>query len=212
MSKKVKLAFLASFTLTLALSFLFFELRSLYFNNSKTSLNLENYKNPLVIKQISQNTNLDNNSEEIGSVSLNLPKLGLNFPLETATKAANNLGAVPVNADNLIWFRENPQSDSNHTMVVGGYTQTPSGNAAAFIKLLKLQPEDLVEISFNGGKTLSYTIYQRELTSLDKNPFDNKFEADTNKKLILFTLDPLWNAKKKSFSNRIILYANLKDD
>src|ERR1035437_7451383 len=186
-------------TIVFAVFFLLFLLLLFYFiqvANKKTALQGSTFQNQIVSK-----------------VSLGLP-VRLIIPVNNVNAKMQYLGVttkgemeVPSNATDVGWFKLGPRPGEKGSAVIAGHFDGENGEAGVFTNLNKLKKGDKLYIKDVKGKTISFIV--RESRTYNPGYANDVFSGNKSAYLNLITCDGVWDGAKKSYSKRLVVFADI---
>jgi sortase (surface protein transpeptidase) len=143
-------------------------------------------------------------------VRLIVPKLQINAAVEFV--GVTSMGAMDVPADitEAGWYKYGAHPGENGSAVIAGHLDGKSGEPGVFIKLDKLQLGDGFSVLDDTGKTTSFVVRRIQAYSQDALP-EEVFHSNRGAHLNLITCTGAWDRASKSFSNRLVVFADKVD-
>ncbi len=150
---------------------------------------------------------------QIVSVSTGLP-VRLTIPVININAAIQLLGVtqagemeVPSNAFDVGWFKLGPRPGEKGSAVISGHFNGENGQAGVFFNLYKLNKGDKLFVEDDKGKTITFVV--REKRTYDPGYADEVFSRNDSAYLNLVTCDGVWDGVKKSYSKRLVVFADI---
>ncbi len=140
-----------------------------------------------------------------------IPRLKLEAPVEQVGVTEDGRMEVPKQAGNVAWYKWGPKPREYGNAVVTGHYDTPSGKPAVFYNLRKLEQGDEIVIESRDGITSTFMVTGKETIAYTEFPSEYVFALREGINLNLITCDGIWNAEDKIYSNRLVVYATLKE-
>lgn len=116
---------------------------------------------------------------------------------------------VPNNTTDGGWFKLGPRPGEKGSAVIGGHFNGKNGEKGVFANLYKLKVGDTLYVKDDKGVTLAFTV--REKRMYDPGYADEVFSGNTGVHLNLITCDGVWDEAKKSYSKRLVVFADILD-
>ncbi len=114
---------------------------------------------------------------------------------------------VPSNAVDVGWFMFGPRPGENGSAVIAGHVDEPTGKSGVFVHLDKLKKGDTIYIQDEKGMSLTFTV--RESRIYDSGYAEEVFSVNDGIHLNLVTCDGLWDGAKKSYTQRLVIFADI---
>ncbi len=139
---------------------------------------------------------------------LKIPKINVNTTVESVGLTSQGAIDTPEGPIDAAWYNLGPRPGENGTAVIDGHFGWKDGIPAVFDNLYKLQKGDVIEIQNESGGTTTFivrkvrTYAQNENASVLYGPNDGKAH------LALITCEGTWNETGKSYSNRLVVFAD----
>jgi len=145
-------------------------------------------------------------------VRLEIPKINVNAPVEQVGLAPQGTMAVPKGPTDVAWFDLGPRPGESGSAVIAGHEGWKDGVAAVFDNLRQLQKGDQIYITDEENTTTTFVV--REIRTYDQNgDASDIFNSNDGKAhLNLITCDGAWNTAQKSYSNRLVVFADGRDN
>lgn len=141
-----------------------------------------------------------------------IPKLNIQAPVELVGVTDTNNMDVPKNAANLAWYMYGPKPSEPGNAVIAGHYDTPTGRPAVFYNLTKLEKGDEIEVISENAVRSVFVVTETASIPYDQFPNDLVFKSKPGINLNLITCGGIWDAKKKNYSERIVVYTTLKSE
>lgn len=114
---------------------------------------------------------------------------------------------VPSNIADVGWFKLGSKPGEKGSAVIAGHFNGPNGETGVFADLFKLKEGDRMYIEDDQGKSLTFVV--RESRLYDPGYADEVFSKSDGAHLNLITCDGTWDGDKKSYSKRLVVFADL---
>ena len=144
-------------------------------------------------------------------VTLIIPKLDIQAAIEQVGLTPTNNMDVPKNAANAAWYLYGPKPSELGNSVIAGHYDTPAGKPALFFQLKKLEVGDTVEVVSENAVRSTFVVVEKATIPYDQFPSDHVFKTRAGKNLNLITCGGIWDPKKKTYLERIVVYTTLKE-
>ena len=161
---------------------------------------------------LSENSVKSNEVKVSSPAYLSIKKLSLShIPIEHVGLDKEGKMDVPKNADNVAWFKPGYLPGTNGNSVLAGHFDKESGAPAVFYNLNKLIPGDEIEVEGEDGDVKIFVVTDKQLLPNDNFPVQEVFGKSDKKMLNLITCDGTWDPVKKSYSDRLVVFTELKE-
>lgn len=141
-------------------------------------------------------------------VRIIIPKINIDAAIEyVGITPAGELG-VPKDPANAAWYNKGPRPGEAGNAVIDGHFGYKDNISAVFDNLHKLLKGDKLYVRDEKGTTITFVV--RELRSYGQNEEGSSVFVSNNTKahLVLITCQGIWSQTQKSFSNRLVVFAD----
>jgi len=141
-------------------------------------------------------------------IRLKIPKIKVDAVIESVSLTPNGAMDVPKGFGNVAWYNLGVLPGEIGSAVITGHFGPVNGKASIFDNLYKLSAGDKLNIEDNKGAIISFVV--RESRSF-KSDGDTSSVFDSNdgvSHLNLITCDGIWNKFSKSYSRRLVVFAD----
>ena len=114
---------------------------------------------------------------------------------------------VPKTATDTGWFKFGPRPGEKGSAVIAGHFDGTNGEPGVFIDLNKLKKGDKLYIIDDKELTLTFTV--RESRVYNPGYAEEVFSSNDGIHLNLVTCDGVWDGTKKSYSKRLVVFADI---
>jgi len=143
-------------------------------------------------------------------VRLTIPKINVDAAIEYVGLAPDGSMDVPKEPGNAGWFSLGPRPGEKGTAVVAGHFGWKDGKAAVFDDLHLLQAGDRIYVENEKGTTTAFVVRESRTYGENDNPSDAYSSNDGKVHLNLITCEGVWNKNKKSYSDRLVVFADME--
>lgn len=141
-------------------------------------------------------------------VRLKIPSINLDANVKSVGVTTGGAMGVPVNATDVGWYKFGPGPGEKGSAVISGHFDEGNGAAAVFNNLNKLKTGDKIAVINNLGKTITFVV--RESRLYDPGYANEVFlPNDKGTHLNLVTCDGVWDGFKKSYTKRLVVFADM---
>ena len=145
-------------------------------------------------------------------VTLIIPKLKIQAPVEQVGLTPTNNMDVPKDAADAAWYMHGPKPAEEGNAVISAHYDTPTGKPALFYYLNKLEVGDGVEVISNNAVHSTFVVTEKSTIPYDTFPNEFVFKSKPGRNLNLITCSGIWDPRKKIYSDRIVVYTTLKQE
>jgi LPXTG-site transpeptidase (sortase) family protein len=142
-------------------------------------------------------------------VFLFIPKIDVDAAIAPVGLTSDGEMGVPTGPTGTTWFDLGPRPGEVGSAVIAGHEGWKDGIAAAFDNLYKLRVGDQLYVQDEHGVTTAFVV--RRVATYDQNgdASDVFNSSDGGAHLNLITCEGTWNAAEKSYSDRLVVFADL---
>jgi LPXTG-site transpeptidase (sortase) family protein len=140
---------------------------------------------------------------------IKIPIINVDADLESVGLTSAGEVAVPKGSTNAAWYNLGPRPGENGAAVIDGhFGWWKNGAQAVFNNLDKLHKGDKLYVEDGTGAIITFVV--RESRKYDRNAdaSDVFSSSDGKSHLNLITCDGVWNNAQKSYSNRLVIFAD----
>ncbi len=141
-------------------------------------------------------------------IRLRIPAIRVDAAILPVGLAPDGAMDVPKGPDDTAWFDQGPHPGENGTAVIAGHFGWKNGIPAVFDNLNELHPGNKILVENDKGETITFVI--RELRTFDGNGNATEVFSSSDGKahLNLITCEGVWDKASKSYSNRLVVFAD----
>lgn len=143
-------------------------------------------------------------------VKIKIPKIGIEANIESVGLDGFGRMDVPQNVLDIAWYNLGVKPGEKGNAVFAGHFDKPDGSPAVFFKLDSLEKGDRIDILDQNGKTQEFIVTEKRVVSTDKFPLQEVFGETDQVRVNLITCGGEWNKEKKEYSERTIIFAEIK--
>lgn len=169
---------------------------------------ISNQNNPIAPVEVEQEQIIP--ASPIGKpVRLKIPSINVDAVVESLALAPDGTMATPKGPDTVAWFDLGSlPGEIGSAVITGHYGTWKSGQGSVFDNLHKLQVGDKIYIEDDNGVNVTFVV--REQQNLEPNAdTTNIFSSEDEKShLNLITCEGFWNKDSKSYSKRLVIFAD----
>lgn len=140
-------------------------------------------------------------------VSLTIPQINVNAGIQQIGVTSKGEMDVPSNIADVGWFKLGSRPGEKGSAVIDGHFDGKNGEAGVFFNLYKLKKGDKLYVKDDKGITFIFIV--RESRTYDTGYAEEVFSPNDNAHLNLVTCDGVWDGVKKSYSKRLVVFADI---
>lgn len=141
-------------------------------------------------------------------VLLRIPAINVDAALDYVSLTSQGELGVPAGPNTAAWYDRGPRPGQPGNAVIDGHFGYKNNIPAIFDNLHKLQPGDSIFVVDDRGATTTFVV--SSLQMYDQNASESSVfsSADGKSHLNLITCQGIWNQNQKSYSNRLVVFAD----
>ncbi len=140
-------------------------------------------------------------------VRLKIPSINVDAAIEYVGLTSKRAMEVPINSVDVGWYKLGPRPGEKGSAVIDGHFDGENGEASVFTNLYKLKQGDKLYIEDNKGITFTFVV--QESRTYDSGYSSDVFSRSDGTHLNLITCDGVWDGIKKSYSKRLVVFADI---
>ncbi len=138
---------------------------------------------------------------------LMIPAINVNAGILSLGVTSKGEMEVPSNTVDVGWFNLGPRPGERGNAVIAGHFNGENGEVGVFADLYKLSGGDKLYVEDDKGTSIAFVV--RESRTYDPGHADEVFSGDNSARLNLITCDGVWDGVKKSYSKRLVVFADI---
>lgn len=142
--------------------------------------------------------------------TVSIPKISITSRIEKVGEDEKGRMAVPKEVMNVGWYEFGYKPGEKGSAVFAGHLDKVSGEPAIFYSLNKLSVGDEIIVTDKNGKKLTFEVIKSQVYPFDQVPLEEIFASTDKARLNLITCTGSWNKDDKNYSNRLVVYSQLK--
>lgn len=140
-------------------------------------------------------------------VRLEIPSIAVNSFVQNVGVTPAGVMGVPSNTVDVGWFDIGPRPGEPGNSVFAGHFDGEHGEAGVFRNLYKLKPGDQIYVEDAQSETTTFVVRDSKL--YDPGYAADVFNSSKGIHLSLITCDGVWNGVVKSYSKRLVVFADI---
>lgn len=140
-----------------------------------------------------------------------IQKINVDAAIESVGQDEKGNMDVPKSDENAGWYNLGYQPGDNGSAVIVGHFDTKSGTPAVFYNISKLQAGDTIQVVDENDQSLTFIVTRTASYDFDKVPLQKIFATSGKKALNLMTCAGIWNRESRNYSQRFVVYSELKN-
>lgn len=140
-------------------------------------------------------------------VRLKIPIINVDAEVEYVGITSEGAMEVPSNTIDVGWFALGPHPGEKGSAVIAGHFDGENDNPGVFNNLNKLKKGDRVYIENGKGTTIIFVV--RDKRTYDPGYAKDVFRQNDKAHLNLITCDGAWDGSKKSYTKRLVVFADI---
>lgn len=140
-------------------------------------------------------------------VRLIIPQININTDIKYMGVTPYGVMEVPNNIMDVGWFKLGPHPGEKGSAVIAGHFDGKNGEAGVFVNLYKLKKGDKLYTEDDKGVLIAFIVREKHI--YDPGSADEVFSSSDSAHLNLITCDGVWDGAKKSYSKRLVVFADI---
>jgi LPXTG-site transpeptidase (sortase) family protein len=141
-------------------------------------------------------------------IRLKIPKISVDVALEYVGLTREGAMDIPKNQDAVAWFKLGWRPGENGSAVIAGHYGWKNGKGSAFDDLYKLRKGDKLYVEDDKGEIISFVVSKNRRYDPKADSSGVFSSNDGNSHLNLVTCEGDWDAVSKSYSQRLVVFAD----
>lgn len=143
--------------------------------------------------------------------TLTIPKIGVSAQVESVGLDAQGKMDIPRNYVDVAWYDLGQKPGEKGSAVIDGHLDTPTGAPGVFSNISRLTAGDTIVVTDSNGKQYMFSVVDTESYPYNAFPLQKVFATNDQPRLNLITCQGKWDAASHNYSNRVVVYAVLKN-
>jgi sortase A len=141
-------------------------------------------------------------------VRLIIPRIGTDAVIEYVGLTPERAMDVPKGPGSTAWFSPGPRPGEAGSAVIAGHFGWKDGIPAVFDNLHTLQKGDKIYVVDGAGNIVTFVVRELRAFGENENASDVFVSTDGGAHLNLVTCQGIWNKDRRSYSNRLVVFAD----
>lgn len=143
-------------------------------------------------------------------VRLKIPSINVDAAIESLGLAPDGTMDVPNGPNDVAWFDLGPRPGEIGNAVMSGHFGWKDGISAVFDDLSTLKKGDILFVEDSKGTTIAFVVRESRLYDPEADASDVFNSNDGKSHLNLVTCEGVWDESSKSYSKRLVVFADKK--
>lgn len=143
-------------------------------------------------------------------IRLTIPAINVDAAIEPMGVSDNGTMEVPNSIVNVGWYKLGIRPGNAGSAVIAGHVDGKNGEPGVFARLHELQPGETILVTDDANQTVQFTVRERR-TYNPKADATVVFNQTDGKHLNLITCDGTWDTAKKSYDQRLVVFADAQE-
>lgn len=144
-------------------------------------------------------------------VRLKIPRIKVDAAIDNVGLTPEGELGSPTNPDNAGWYDQGPRPGEEGSSVIDGHFGYKDNVPAIFDNLHTLQEGDMLFVEDERGTTLTFVVRKLQIYKQNDNYSDVLASIDGKAHLNLITCAGDWNKELKSYSTRLVVFADKEE-
>lgn len=142
-------------------------------------------------------------------IRLKIPKINVDAAIESIGLTPQGAMGTPKGGINVAWFNLGPRPGDNGSAVIAGHFGLwKNGKGSVFDNLYKLKKGDKLYIKDEKGTMITFVVRESRRYNPNADASDVFGSSDGKAHLNLVTCEGTWDKIRKTYSNRLIVFAD----
>lgn len=141
-------------------------------------------------------------------VRLFISSIKVNAPIGQVGRTSQGAMGVPTTPSSTAWYRLGPRPGEVGSAVIDGHFGWYNNIPAVFDNLRKVKVGDRLTVVDDQGESIVFIVHHIRTFTLKDNPSDVFNSDDGQAHLNLITCQGVWNIARKSYSKRLVVFAD----
>jgi len=142
-------------------------------------------------------------------VRLKIPSINVDASIQQVGQTPEGAMDVPNNTSDVGWYKFGPVPGQKGTAIIDAHVDDPNGLPATFSQLHVLKEGDSIIIENNKNKSIYFAVKKVMSFPVDTSISDILNENDGGAHLSLITCSGIWDMNKKTYTERLMVFADM---
>lgn len=142
------------------------------------------------------------------TISIRIPKIGVDAHIKQVGLTSQGSVGVPDGPVDTAWFNLSSYPGEIGTAVIVGHYGWKDGISAVFDNLSKLRLGDKIYVQDKNGLIIIFSVRKSQRYNSNTNTADVFYSNDGKSHLNLITCEGTWDKVSKSYSKRLVVFAD----
>ena len=139
---------------------------------------------------------------------LKIPSIGVDSIVEHVGLTSDGAMDVPKNPADVAWYNLGSRPGERGSSVIAGHYDTKKSAPAVFSRLHALQKGDKIYVESEDGVITAFVVRESKKYDRNENASDVFGSNNEGAYLNLVTCEGVWNKASKSYSKRLVIFAD----
>jgi sortase A len=139
-----------------------------------------------------------------------ISKIGINTSIESVGLDGEKRMDVPKDDMNVGWYKYGAIPGEKGSAVLAGHFDTKSGGPAIFYRLSELKKGDSIIVTSKSKDERTFIVTEIQVFKDETFPISLVFSQDDTERLNLITCDGVFDNNEKNYTDRLVVFSELK--
>ncbi len=148
-------------------------------------------------------------SQAVGApIRIKIPNIRVNAAIQNVGLTSNGAMGIPELPRDTAWYKLGPKPGEIGSAVIAGHLDWLYGAAGAFAHLKVLKPGDIIIVEDDKGQETSFIVRTSRSYRHNEDATHIFNSYDGKSHLNLITCDGIWNRITRTYSKRLVIFAD----
>lgn len=154
-----------------------------------------------------------NPAEAVSSApyTLSIQRIGVKAPVLPVGLTEDNDMDINDDMHTTAWYKYGPKPGEIGSAVIAGHYGWRDGQGSIFNNLHSLKRGDELSVRDESDKVITFVVKELRRYAMDADASDVFTSTDNTAHLNLITCDGAWNASRQTYSDRLVVFTDRKD-
>lgn len=143
-------------------------------------------------------------------VRLKIPVINVDAAIESVGVTAGGNMETPKTPSGVAWYENGPRPGDNGSAVIDGHYNWENNLPAVFYNLYQIHSGDVIYVLDASGVTRAFVVKESQSYDRLANTSSIFLSSDGKAHLNLITCEGVWNKVQKSYSSRLVVFADMQ--